>query len=293
MAVENFLARERDLHRPPRDHRELGDDDLVVEGIALAAEAAAVRRGDDAYVRGRKAEGFSERAVDVVRRLRGRPERELVVGVEVSDRRVLLHRQVRVALVEENILADVIGLLETFFQVAELKVHFLVHVRAVAVVVHARIVDHDGLFDARDRLKSFVLDFDQVHRLERRVFVYGRDGGHGVAYEANLADAERVLVLTDRQDAVRDRQIFAGDDGVNAGQGERLRRVDLFNERVRLVGAQDFAVEHTRQSDVVREQCLPRALRARVHLAERLADDFEVFADAVRVVAVAVTHLLT
>src|SRR5438128_1367010 len=106
VAVEDLFARQSDFDGPLRQHRELGDDYLVVEGVALAAEAAAVGRGDDAYVRRRHLKSFGERAVDVVRRLRGSPERELVVGVEVRDRRVLLHREVCVALVEENVFAN-------------------------------------------------------------------------------------------------------------------------------------------------------------------------------------------
>ena len=53
VAVEDLFARERDLHRPPEEQRRLGGDDLVVERIGLAAEAAAVGRGDDADLRGR------------------------------------------------------------------------------------------------------------------------------------------------------------------------------------------------------------------------------------------------
>src|SRR5215211_7066913 len=52
MAVEDFLARERDLHWPSGDHRELAYSNLVIERIALPTEAAAVRRGDYADVCG-------------------------------------------------------------------------------------------------------------------------------------------------------------------------------------------------------------------------------------------------
>ena len=48
MRVEHFLASQCDLHRPPGHHRQLGGDQLVREDVALAAEAAAVRRGDHA-----------------------------------------------------------------------------------------------------------------------------------------------------------------------------------------------------------------------------------------------------
>ena len=81
MAVEHLLAGEADLHRAIEHQRRLGDRDLVIEGIALAAEAAAVRRRDHADVRGRHRERFGERAMDVVRRLRARPQHELAVRI--------------------------------------------------------------------------------------------------------------------------------------------------------------------------------------------------------------------
>ena len=109
MAVEDLLARQADLDRPVEHQRRLRDDDLVVERIALAAEAAAVGRGDDADVRGRHRERLGERAMQVVRRLRARVDDELAVGILRRDRRVLLDRQVRVALEEEHIVEDAVG----------------------------------------------------------------------------------------------------------------------------------------------------------------------------------------
>ena len=102
MAVEDLLAREADLHRAIEHQRGLGDDHLVVERIALAAEAAAVGRRDDADVRRRHRQRLRERAVHVVRRLRARPEHQLAVGILRRDRGVLLDRQVGVALIEER-----------------------------------------------------------------------------------------------------------------------------------------------------------------------------------------------
>src|SRR5215213_2981309 len=213
VAVEDLLARERDLDGAARASRKLGDYDLVVEGVTLSAEAAAVGRGDDAYVRGGHPQSLRERAVYVVRRLGRRPERELFVGVVVRDGRVLLHRQVRVALVEEYVFAHDIGLAEALVHVAELKVDVLVYVAAVAVVVYARLRDFDGLFDRSDGRERLVLDFDQVHRLESHVLIHRGDGRDGVAYEANLVQTERVLVLRDGEYAVRDGQVFACDTG--------------------------------------------------------------------------------
>src|SRR5947209_11297781 len=132
----------------------------------------------------------------------------------------------RVALVEENVFAHEVGLAEALVNVSELKVDQLVYVAVVAVSVYARLVGLDGLLDARDGRKLLVLDLDEVHRVEGRVLVQGGDRGDGVADEANLVGAERVLVLADGEDAVRYRQILSGDDGENAGQGRRFRGVN-------------------------------------------------------------------
>ena len=70
MAVENFFARQRDLHRSAGHHREFADDDFVIEGIALAAKAAAVWSCDHANVTGGHLQNFGECAMNVVRRLR-------------------------------------------------------------------------------------------------------------------------------------------------------------------------------------------------------------------------------
>src|SRR5205085_9028718 len=78
----------------------------------------------------------------------------------------------------------------------------------------------------------------------------------------------------------------------------RLRVVDCLDERVRDVRAEDFAVEHAWERDVVGKLRRPDALRTRVHLAEGTADDLQVllslravYTDAPLAIAlVAVTH---
>ena len=64
MDVKRFLAVERDLDRSSRDHRKFGHADLVGKWIALAAEAAAYRSGDDADAAGGKSQNFGQRAMD-------------------------------------------------------------------------------------------------------------------------------------------------------------------------------------------------------------------------------------
>ncbi len=159
--VEDLLARQRELDRPPGELGELARGDLVGERIELAAEAAADRRRDHADVRRGHVEDLGEQAVHVVRRLGRGPERELAVRAPLGQRRVLLHRQVGVALEVEDVLAHEIGGRERRVHVAELQRHRLVHVRPVAVLVDAhlgmlqRILDgHQGRGGARTPPRS-------------------------------------------------------------------------------------------------------------------------------------------
>ena len=147
----------------------------------------------------------------------------------MRDRGVLLHRQMGVAFVEESVFANQIGFGKAFFNVAEFQRDFLVDVAAVAVFVNARLVDHHRFFDRRDGVERFVFDFDQVHRIEGDVFINRRDRGDRIADEANLVDAERVFVLADGQNAVGNRQVFAGDNCEHAGQRQRFGNVDVLD----------------------------------------------------------------
>src|SRR5438309_7574135 len=106
MTVENFFARQRALHRTTGDHSEFGNYHFMIEGITLAAKASAVRRGNDANVAGRNLEDFGERAMYVVRCLGCAPQSELVVGIVISNRCMLLHGQVCIAFIEESIFAN-------------------------------------------------------------------------------------------------------------------------------------------------------------------------------------------
>ena len=221
MAVEHLFAREADLHRTIEQQRRLADDDFVVERVALAAEAAAVGRRDDPDVRGRHGERLGERAVDVVRRLRRGPEHELAVGILRRDRRVLLDRQVRVALVEERVLEDAVGVGERLLDVAEPQRHDLVDVADVAVLVDARLGVGEAVLRIAEGPQRLVVDVDQIERLERRQLVAGDHRGDRIADKAHAIDGERVLVLADREDAVRDGEVAARQHEVDAGVRQR------------------------------------------------------------------------
>ncbi len=71
MGIKYLFAIEGDLHRPPRDHRQLSRDDLMRKGISLTAKPTAIGCGDNANATARNTKHLLQGAVDVVRRLGG------------------------------------------------------------------------------------------------------------------------------------------------------------------------------------------------------------------------------
>jgi hypothetical protein len=195
MGVEDLFTGQRNLHRPPRQLRELAGHDLVGKGIGLAPEAAADRRRDDADVGGRHVEDLGEEPVNVVRSLGRRPERHLAVGAPLRDSRMLLHRQVGVALEEEDVLTDQVGAREGGLDVPELQRDALVDVGAVAVLVDSHLRVRERVEDGHEGRERLVVDVDQSARLLRGLFVDGGNGGDRVADHPDLLGAERLLVL--------------------------------------------------------------------------------------------------
>src|ERR1700737_4718856 len=121
VAIENFFASKTDFYWPIENERGFGDYDLVIEGIALAAEAPAIGSSNDANVRGRHLQNFGERAVQIVRSLRAGPNRELAVGIFGGHGGVLLDGEMRAALIEKSVLKDFVGFGEALIDVAEFQ----------------------------------------------------------------------------------------------------------------------------------------------------------------------------
>ncbi|MDH5211189.1 MAG: hypothetical protein OEW96_05885, partial [Betaproteobacteria bacterium] len=162
--VEHLFARQADLHRPAEHERGLGHHELVVARVALAAEAAAVRRGDDADLRRRHRQHARELAVQVMRVLRAGLQQELAVAFDRGERSLLLHRQVRVALVEEQVLEHVRRFRQRRLDVAELVGLVAVDVALLAVVVDARLGLGQALLRGGDGIERPVLHVDQLER---------------------------------------------------------------------------------------------------------------------------------
>ncbi len=271
--VEHLLARQRDLHRPAGHQGRLGRHDLVVEGIALAAEAAAVGRRDHPDAVRRQVERARHLPVQVVRRLRGRPQRQPPVGIQGRDARVLLEREMGVALVEEQVLEDPVGGRERGLHLAEGQVREAVHVGAFPVVVNAGLRPSQGLLGRGDGGERLVRHTDQLSGVGRRPLA-GRDHrGDRIAHVADLVSAQGVLVLAHRHDPVGDGKIGAAENGHHAGGPPGLHDVHGADPRMRMRRAKQLPEEHARQRKVVREPGLPGDLGAGVHPAAGLADD--------------------
>ena len=110
-----------------------------------------------------------------------------------------------VAFVEESVFPNQIGFRESFVCLAEFQAYFLVHVAAVAIFMNARLVNHHAFFNRRDRLQRFVFDLNQIHRVERNVLINRGHRRHRIANEPHLVDAQRMLILTNRKNAVWNR----------------------------------------------------------------------------------------
>src|SRR5215471_423475 len=213
VAIEDFLASQGDLDRAACNHSKLGQRYFVIERIALAAESPAVGSCDHSDVTSRNPENACQRPVNVVGGLGRAPESELAVRIEMGEGSMLFHRQVCIAFIEEKIFTYDVRVVESFFDVAKLERDLFMDVAAFAVVVDTRLAGRKRFRNGRDCLKPLILDFNQIHRLERGVFIDCGDRRHRIPYEADLIHAQCVLVLADGQDTVGYRQVFTCNDG--------------------------------------------------------------------------------
>ncbi len=241
MGEDGFLARELHAHGAAGGAREQGDDDLEIERLDARAEAAADVGLDDAHAGGVHAEALGDAQVHVVGHHAHGVQGEVVArGVVAGHRRVRLHLGVGHLGRVVGLLADQVGGGEALRGVAELVVHLTLDVAGLVVVKQrgawgARL---GGVLD--DRQFAHV-QADQLEGLLGGLFVHRRDGGHRLAEIAHLAARQRELVLRDRQDAVGNVAIFAGDDRHHAGQPARFRDVNLEQLGMGHRAAQDLA----------------------------------------------------
>ena len=148
--------------------------------------------------------------------------------------------------------------------------------RAGEVVALARLVVADQrrvvverAAGVHHRGQRLVLDVDQAERVVGRVLVGGDHERHLLALEAHLVARQHGLrVVGDRghPGQAERLEVLGGDHRGHVGMGERGRRVDRDDARVRVGAAQQRAVDHARQPDVVEVVALA-ADEARILLA--------------------------
>ena len=210
----------------------------------------------------------------VVRRLRRGPERQLSVRPAVGDRGVLLERQVRVALVEEEVLVDAVGAGKARLAYRRTPWRRACGCCRIAVVVDRHVPPapgprrssrraaeaHTSRRSDRARRMPRPRRWRRRRRPDRRRS--GRDPGTTRARPARPAGCRRG---------------WAGP----AGQRPRSRpaSASAFETSIAtmracaIVRTQELAVQHARQHHVVGKPCLARDLGCRVDLRVWPADD--------------------
>ena len=188
VAIENFFARQADFYRTVEQQRSLRHDDFVVEGIALAAKPAAVRRGNHANVRWRHLQHFCQSAMQIMRRLRAGPDGQFSVRILDGHRSVLLDGKMRASLVEERVLKDFVRFRNSLFHVAEFQRHKLVNVSFFAVFVDARLGSRQRLFGIRNRRQNLVIHIDQVQGFKCRQFLAGYNCSDRITHVPHMID---------------------------------------------------------------------------------------------------------
>ena len=282
VGVEHLLAGVQDLDRAPRHHGQAGDAELQVEGLGFAAERPAHGRLDDPDGRGIQPQHRGQLAVQVVGDLRGRPHRQTSVLVVAADGAVRLDGRVGGALEEVLALHHHLRARHAPIHLAEAELHALGDVAVPPLP--ARLVDEGTLLAPvrRERLlriqtgrQFLVIDADARQRPDGGVFVHRRHRGNPVTDVAHPLHAQRVFVGRPGNDAVSDRHVPPGDDGVHALERERPGGIDGEDAGVGMRAPQNLSVQHARERDVVGVCRLARGLGQAVHLALRLADQAE------------------
>ena len=248
---EGLLAGRHETHRAPRLAGEEGADELDVEGLGAAAEAAPDVGLDDADARLLHPQAAREHQVDVVGDLGARVHGEApALGVVVREGRVHLHLG----------LADLraaVGLLPHQIRSGEGRVHVPQLVLDVALdVAGALLVEVDGVRGERVlgrvvRRQLLRLDPDEGEGALRGRVVVRRDGRDRLAPVADPVAGEGILVHRDGEDAERPVAVRPRHHRPDPGQGLGLGGVDGPDRRVPPGAPEDAAREGARRGGQV------------------------------------------
>ena len=272
VGVEDLLAGVEDLHRPPGRPGQPGGAELQVEGLGLAAEGPAQSGLDDPNLRLGQLQHVGQGAVQVVRHLGGAPQGELAVCGPARQGAVRLDRGVGGALVVPGPGDPHRGLGELSVDLAEAQRHGLADVVPALPTLPVHLVDQrralcQGRRGLHRRGQHLVVHRDQLQGPDGGVLVDRRHSRHAVADIAHLVGGQGRLIGGPGDHAVGPGQIRAGHHREDAGQGLGGAGVDGADARVGVRRAQDLAVGHARQAQVVGVEGLAGGLGDGVGLA--------------------------
>ena len=278
---EILFARQDQLDRPFRLHRQQDDDRLNMR-LHLVAEAGADLRRQAAQSRHRQPKRFRDIGLHAEYRLVGRPQRDAAVGIHLRERAARFERDMRLRLGLIARFENQVALAPAAFDIAFLKTgaRTKIGVRSRVeyldviggVFVNDRGVRRKRLLRRERRRQFLVGHLDRGGGCARQRFGLGGDGGHRLADIADLSLGQRMLVLDERAHAPMLLQIVAGDDRVHARHGGGLRDVVADDARMRVRALQQRAMKHVGTIQIGDILCAAGYLLLRLDLRRRLAD---------------------
>ncbi len=150
----------------------------------------------------------------------------------MGDGAVLLHGEVRVALIEKGVFKDLFGFIESFTHLAELEGHRLLYIGPPHPGVNPVVFLIQGLFNGKNRWQHLIVHLDETQGLFGNGLTGGRHRGHRIAHVADLFRYHGLLVLSRREDTELLRQVLTGNDSMDSVQSFRLVRVDAADVRM-------------------------------------------------------------
>ena len=250
MGDEGLLAVHHHAHGAAGTARQQRGDQLDVEGLGAAAEAAADMRLDHADARHVHVEDLRQHQVHVIRHLgAGMHGHAVALDVVVGDRGVHLHLVLADLGAVVAPFAHQVGFGETLLDIAKLEQHVALDVVGLALV--------QGGGARRHRLLAGVIGgqlahpkLDQLDRLLGDGVVDGGDGGDRLAAIAHLVARQGMLAARDRQHAEGLVAVGASDDRLHARQPQRLGDIDLEDLGVRIGAAVNSPGEHSGRNEI-------------------------------------------
>ena len=245
---------------------------MVGLGPPPAGKGSAHIAVDDPDLAGLQAKGLGQRHLVHGRTLGRGPDVELVGIGEVGQRHVQLRERVVLHGGTELIGDDEIAGGKGGVRIAEILLVGQSNV-AAGPLVQLRGVGLHGAAEGSHGRQHLILDLDEVQRCLGNQRVGGSHGGHLFAHVVHKTFGQQGLFLREQHVG----RVHVGHDGLHPGQGPRLRDVDTDDACPRVGAAQDPAMEHPRQDDVVGKDRPARHLLEAVKPRLAAADNAEVF----------------